>query len=89
MRVDPQPADVRRIVLRIFRQFGASPQSLFEIEESIRIEQGRCLARSYRVDALMAMWLVEVGILQFYDAEGEMLATVNLLQKLVPERLAA
>jgi hypothetical protein len=35
------------------------------------------------------MWLVEVGILQFYDAEGAMLATVNLLQKVVPERLAA
>jgi hypothetical protein len=89
MRIDPQPTEVRRIVLRIFRQFGASPQSLFEMQETTRVEQGKCLARSYRIGDLLAMWLVEVGILQFYDAEGAMLATVNLLQKVVPERLAA
>jgi hypothetical protein len=89
MRIEPQPTEVRRIVLRMFRDFGASPQSLFEIEESTRIDRGRCVARSYHIDDLMAMWLVEVGILQFYDAEGDMLATVNLLRKHLPERLAA
>jgi hypothetical protein len=36
----------------------------------------------------MATWLVEVGIVQFYDARGNMLRTVNLFEELQPPRLA-
>ena len=35
------------------------------------------------------MWLVEVAIVQFYDADGEMLRTVNLFQELKPLKMAA
>jgi hypothetical protein len=59
------------------------------MEERTRVEQGRCLARCYRADAMMAMWLIEVGIVQFYSAAGDMLATVNLLQRVTPEAVAA
>jgi hypothetical protein len=45
--------------------------------------------RSYQVQGYMAMWLLEVGIVQFYDAEGNMLATVNLLEDLEPVKMAA
>jgi hypothetical protein len=37
----------------------------------------------------MAMWLIEIGIVQFYDAEGEMLCTVNLREELEPQRMVA
>jgi hypothetical protein len=37
----------------------------------------------------MAMWLVEVGIVQFYDAEGNILQTVNLFEEREPQRMAA
>ena len=37
----------------------------------------------------MAMWLLEIGIVQFYDADGNMLLTVNLLEELEPQRMAA
>jgi hypothetical protein len=57
--------------------------------ESILIDAGRYVARSYRSDDYLAMWLVEVGIVQFYDAEGEMLATINLFESLRPQRMAA
>ena len=89
MRVDPRQTEVRRIVIQVFRGFGASPRNLFDVEEEVMIDEGRYLARTYRVDGLMAMWLVEVGIVQFYDADGEMLATVNLLHERTPERIAA
>jgi len=47
------------------------------------------VARCYRVADLFAMWLIAVGVLQFYDADGEMLQTVNLFTELQPHRAAA
>ena len=61
----------------------------FDLEETILIDDGKYTARSYRVEGYMAMWLLEVGIVQFYDAEGNMLATVNLLKELEPLKIAA
>ncbi len=60
-----------------------------EIDETILIDQGRYVARSYRAAGYLAMWLVAVGILQFYDSRGRMLATINLFESLRPKRLAA
>ena len=37
----------------------------------------------------MAMWLVGIGIVQFYDADGNMLATMNLLEKAIPQQMVA
>ena len=63
--------------------------ALAEIDESILIDEGRCMARSYRTPGYMAMWLVAAGILQFYDEEGRMLATIDLFASLRPQRMAA
>jgi len=89
MRVEPRPTDVREIVLETFQQLGATPQSLLDLEEEILINSGRYVARTYRAGGLMAMWMVKVGIVQFYDAEGNMLATVNLFEELTPQQMAA
>ena len=89
MRLEPQPTEVLSVVVGMFERFGASPQSLFDLEETIQIDGGRHVARTYRVDGLMAMWLIGIGIVQFYDADGNMLATVNLLEKAVPQRMVA
>jgi hypothetical protein len=89
MFAEPQQTDVLTAVVGMFERFGASSQSLFDLEETIKFDRGKCLARSYRVDGLMAMWLVDIGIVQFYDADGNMLATINLLEEAVPRRMAA
>ncbi len=60
-----------------------------KIDETILIDEGRYVARSYRAAGCLAMWLVSAGILQFYDRSGEMLATINLFESLRPERMAA
>ena len=78
MHGEPRPSEIRRLVLQLFRQWGTAPSQLFEMRENVRIDRHRVVARTYRVDRLMAMWLSEVGILQFYDAEGHMLATLHL-----------
>jgi hypothetical protein len=89
MTVAPQPHDVRRLVIQIFEELGAAMPTLFDLEETILIDDGKYTARSYRVEGYMAMWLLEMGIVQFYDAEGNMLATVNLLKELEPGKIAA
>jgi len=89
MLVEPQPSAVLSVVVSMFERFGASPQALFDLEETIRIDRGKCVARTYRVGDLMAMWLLDIGIIQFYDADGNMLATINMLAEAVPQRMVA
>ncbi|MGA2622042.1 MAG: hypothetical protein ABSF26_31000 [Thermoguttaceae bacterium] len=59
------------------------------LEETILIDAGRCVARSYRTAGYWAMWLIPLGLVQFYNARGEMLATINLFRSLRPARMAA
>lgn len=67
----------------------APPSTLPTPDETILIDQGRYVARSYRTPGYLAMWLVEAGIVQFYSSTGDMLATVNLFERLEPQRVAA
>ena len=89
MRLHMNAADVRGLVARHFLHLGADEADVADVQENIRIDRGRCVARCYRVAEMFAMWLIDVGVLQFYDAEGEMLHTVNLFTELQPQRAAA
>ncbi|MCS7305585.1 MAG: hypothetical protein NZ602_10820 [Thermoguttaceae bacterium] len=89
MRLSPPAWEVREIVEHTFQLLGLSEGELEELTETILLQEGRYLARSYRAGNLMAMWLVEVGILQFYDDQGRMLRTINLLLEKKPARAAA
>jgi hypothetical protein len=89
MRTDPLSGEVREMVLRTLQDFGVAIFSPLEIDETILVDDGRYAARTYKVDGYMAMWLIEIGIVQFYDADGNMLLTVNLLEELEPQRMAA
>jgi len=89
MRLHMNAADVRGLVARHFLELGAAADDVADVQENIRIDRGRCVARCYRVAEMFAMWLIDVGVLQFYDADGEMLHTVNLFTELTPHRAAA
>jgi hypothetical protein len=82
-------ADVRRLVTHYFLDLGVDSADVDDVQENIRIDRGRCVARCYRVAEMFAMWMIDVGVLQFYDADGEMLHTVNLFTELQPQRAAA
>jgi hypothetical protein len=62
---------------------------VLQIAETIVIDRGRYVARSYRTEGFLAMWLVAAGLVQFYDGTGRMLATINLFESLRPQRMAA
>ena len=89
MRLHMNAADVRRLVSHYFLDLGAEQSDVDDVQENIRIDRGRCVARCYRVAEMFAMWMIDVGVLQFYGADGEMLATVNLFTELQPQRAAA
>ena len=89
MIVSLHPADIRDLVFRTFLEFDVSEEGLADLDERMLIDDGKYFARSYRAESLLAMWLVEVGIVQFYDSEGNMLRTVNLFEELRPQRMAA
>lgn len=89
MTVDFSPLEVRRLVAEVFEEFLDRPLTIADLDETVRCRNGRAMARSYRACGLFAMWMMTVGLLQFYDEEGNMLRTVNLLEDLVPLRAAA
>ena len=89
MRLHMHAADVRHLVTLYFVDLGATAAEVSDIQENVRIDRGQCVARCYRVSYMFAMWLIDIGILQFYDADGEMLQTVNLFAEMQPHRAAA
>ena len=91
MRICPDAVEVRAIVRNGFLELGISQIALRDLSETVMVDGGRCCARSYRIAGLMAMWLIDVGIIQYYDSEGNMLRRTNLLVELepVPSRMAA
>jgi len=89
MKPNLLPYDVRKLVVRCFKELGVSMEEPWALAETLLVDEGRCAARSYTAGALMAMWLLDVGIVQFYDAEGNMLRTVNLADESESQRMAA
>ena len=86
MTVAPHPDTVSRLVAQTFAELGARLTNSSDINENILIDNGRYVARSYRTQGWMAMWLIGVGIVQFYDRCGNMLRTVNLLEETLPNQ---
>ena len=85
MLVSPTPTEVRWIVEQSFQKyFHLTDEDLEDLVEIPMIDNGRCMARSYRVSNYLAMWLQDVGILQFYDEHGAMLRRANLFAEIEP-----
>ncbi len=89
MTVSPDADQIRTIVFRTFLELDVDEDSLDDLDERIMLDGGRYVARSYRVADLLAMWMIDVGLVQFYDSQGNMLRTVNVFEEIEPQRMAA
>lgn len=89
MTISPDPDSIRTIVFRTFLELDVDEDCLTDLDERIMLDDGRYIARSYRVDDYLAMWMIDVGLVQFYDADGNMLRTVNLFEEIESQRMAA
>ncbi|MBI3837443.1 MAG: hypothetical protein HY288_05870 [Planctomycetia bacterium] len=89
MTISPSPDQIRTIVFRTFLELDVDEDSLADLDERLMLDDGRYVARSYRVEDYLAMWMIDVGLVQFYDGNGNMLRTVNLFEEIEPQRMAA
>jgi len=89
MIVAPHPDTIRAIVFQTLLEFDVEEDVLADLDERILLDDGKYIARSYQVEGFMAMWLIDAGIIQFYDDDGNMLRTVNLFEEVLPRRVAA
>jgi hypothetical protein len=89
MELTHSAADIRQMVVHCFARHGVDVRSHDELEERVRLEDGRRVAHCYRAHGLFAMWMVEIGLVQLYDESGNMLDTVSLLAPGAHDRKAA
>ena len=54
MRLHMNAADVRHLVTRYFLDLGADAMEVADVQENIRIDRGRCVARCYRLEEMFA-----------------------------------
>ena len=81
--------DIRQSVAQTFQQLGVTISDPQEIRETLRLDRGKVVARTYRYGHLMAMWLTEVGLVPFYDQDGNMLNTFSTLSVNEPSQARA
>ena len=79
--------EVEQFVARIFIELGAKQVS--DISDTLFIDGGRCLAIAYHVEDLNAVWCFEDQTVDFYDGNGNLLRTLNLIRVNQPASMAA
>lgn len=84
-----QAAEMRRAMARNFRELGASQHDVDDLQETLLLRSGKLAARTYKAGSLMAMWMTDTGLVQFYDDQGEMLRTLQITQQPIEQRRAA
>jgi hypothetical protein len=85
----PAATDVRRLVIEQFQKLGVADFRDDALLETILISDGKYRGRSYRIAGMMATWFAEIGLVQFYGADGEMLGTFTLSDRPVPAKRAS
>ena len=83
------PNEMRRVVLHGFQRHCTRIIPQEDVQEYVRIEEGKVAAYCYYVDHLFAMWMVDIGLVQFYTDEGTMLQTFDLSALAAEPRRAA
>jgi hypothetical protein len=89
MRTGPLLHEVRSLVIGIFDEFGSPIRDSGDLNETIVINEGRYVGRSYRTEGICATWMIADGIIQFQDTDGRILRTINLFRRKAGYRLAA
>lgn len=89
MTIAPHPGDIRRCVLRTLQEVGAEIRSLEDLRETILIDAGACMARTYTAGGYKAVWLLDEGVVRFTDDAGHLLRIMNLYEEMPVARMAA
>ncbi len=75
------PSVVRQLVVRALGDLLKQSFEPEEMVETILIRDGQYRGRSYRLAGWMALWLVESGLVQFFDAEGDLVRVAEVVNR--------
>jgi hypothetical protein len=89
MRTEPRPYEVRALVVRVFKELGTPASDSDDLNETIIVSDGKYVSRSYRMERLYAIWLIDDGIVVFHDTDGCILRRANLFEQPGTHRMAA
>ena len=78
---------VKQLVARTFAELGA--KDVFNLRETLFLENGRCLAVAYTADTLSAVFCCTDRIIEFRNAEGTVLRSLSLPEELTSSSAAA
>ena len=70
--------EVKQLVARAFVHLGA--KKVFDIKDTLFLDNGNCVAVAYKADDLSAIWCLDDDIVEFRRS-GNLLQTVNLLNE--------
>jgi len=76
-RPDAQMRAVHDEIFNTFRDLGVSEADLKQVKDTFLIQDGKYCGRSFRAGGILAMWMLEIGLVQIYDAEGKLLKTLT------------
>ena len=84
MWMEPNPTEVRRLVLRKFEQLGRIFLAAEELCETVRFSTFGSPGRRYHAADMLAEWIRDEGILRFFDAGGNLVDSINLWTSTTP-----
>ncbi len=83
------PTEMRQLVLDGFQRHQQRKLVQGDLEQRVRVEAGKVVAYCYRAENLFAMWMVQIGLVQFYDGQGNLLQLLDLTAPETEVRRAA
>ncbi|QGJ70446.1 Hypothetical protein PBC10988_21430 [Planctomycetales bacterium 10988] len=69
--------DIRPMIQEAFHALGVSESELDQMQDTLLIQDGRFTGRTFRAGNLMAMFMVDIGLIQVYAEHGELLKTYS------------
>lgn len=79
------PAEaVRRLVDDVLRERGVDAPEQERLLDTILLRDGKYVGRSFRCGGILAMWMIEPGLVTFYDEAGELLRVVSVRELAAP-----
>jgi hypothetical protein len=79
--------EVKILVAHVLVELGA--KDVFNLRETLFLENGRCLAVAYRADDLSAVWCWSDRIIEFRNTEGKVTRTLSLPEEPMSSLAAA
>lgn len=78
MNASSHPEIVRRLVQAFLAEHGVAAGEQRRMVDTLLLRDGKYVGRSFRCGGFLAMWMIEAGVVTFYDDAGEILQIASV-----------